>query len=140
MTKTSDTHPLMSATPRREGEEPLVLVVDDDSAVRMVVTRALEATGYTVLGADDGAEALEFLECEGAKVDLVLTDICMPRLGGLELGREIAARQWSVPVLYMSADPPDVIRNGDGLIQPSCLRKPFSIATLVATVGFLLTA
>jgi two-component system cell cycle sensor histidine kinase/response regulator CckA len=64
-----------------------VLVVDDDSAVRMLVARALESSGYAVIVAGDGAQALELLERRGAGIHLVLTDIQMPRLGGLELGR-----------------------------------------------------
>jgi CheY-like chemotaxis protein len=107
--------------------EQRVLVVDDDSAVRMMVARALESSGYAVVSARDGAHALELLECVD-DIDLVLTDIRMPRVDGLELGREVAARQWQIPVLYMSADPPDA----------ACLQKPFTILTLITSVRRLL--
>jgi CheY-like chemotaxis protein len=115
-----------------------VLVVDDECVVRLLVARALESAGYTVLAAADGAEALDLLE-QGGGVDLVLTDIRMPRLGGLELGREIARRQWPIPVLYMSADPTAALRSdGSDPSIPGCLAKPFSITDLGATVERLL--
>jgi CheY-like chemotaxis protein len=113
-----------------------VLVVDDEWMVRTLVARALESAGYTVVGAGDGAEALELLERGGA-VDLVLTDIKMPRLGGLELGREIALR-WPIPVVYMSADPAALSGGGSDSTLPPCITKPFSITALGATVERML--
>jgi CheY-like chemotaxis protein len=117
-----------------------VLVVDDESMVRMLVGRALESAGYMVVGAGDGAQALELLERAGSGIDLVLTDIKMPRLGGLELGREIALRQWPVPVVYMSADPHYAALGGaaDPTFAP-CLVKPFDMAVLIAMVARMLT-
>jgi CheY-like chemotaxis protein len=115
-----------------------VLVVDDDSGVRKVVTRALQEAGYAVLGASDGIQALELLEHDGSDFDLVLTDMRMPRLGGLELGLEIAARQWAIQVLYMSADPPPTPAGGTWTAMERWLSKPFSMATLIGTVGQLL--
>jgi CheY-like chemotaxis protein len=117
-----------------------VLVVDDESVVRMCVARVLESEGYTVLSASDGAQALEMLQREQIGVDLVLTDINMPGLDGLELGRRIAALGCSFPVLYMSAELPDTIFDvGAGHTIPPFLLKPFSFAMLVANVGRLLT-
>jgi CheY-like chemotaxis protein len=105
--------------------KPCVLVVDDESAVRLFVSCTLEREGYDVLGAGDGVEALELLERRGYGIDLVLTDIRMPRLDGLELGRRVAKLPGPIPIAYMSADPPrDVV----------CLEKPFSMAALVALV------
>jgi CheY-like chemotaxis protein len=93
-----------------------------------------------VLGAGNGLEALECLEHSGSDIHLVLTDIRMPRLGGLELGREIGVRRWSVPVVYMSADPPDALGGNAGAGRSPCLQKPFSMAALIATVHELLEA
>ena len=107
-----------------------VLVVDDDSGVRSVVARALQDAGYAALTAGNGGEALELLEHSRNAIDLVITDIRMPRLGGIELGREISAREWAIPVVYMSADPSEA----PGV---HCLCKPFPLATLLATVGQL---
>ena len=60
-------------------------------------------------------------------IDLVLTDIKMPRVDGVELGRRIADRKWQVPVIYMSGS------TGDGLVAP-LLRKPFSMDTLMGVL------
>jgi DNA-binding response OmpR family regulator len=135
-----DAKPLVSGSPGPAADERWVLVVDDDSAVRMMVARALESSGYAVVGARDGAHALELLEFRRVGFDLVLTDIQMPRLGGLELGREVAARQWHIPILYMSADPPDELTHGDGVSQAACLQKPFTIRTLITSVRQLLAS
>ena len=133
----NDTHALVSGSTKPAADER-VLVVDDNSAVRRMVARALENSGYAVVGARDGVQALELLECRRVSISLVLTDIRMPRLGGLELGREVAARQWHIPVLYMSADPPDALMDGDGLSLAACLQKPFTIPTLITRVRQLL--
>ena len=101
-----------------------ILVVDDSPDIRRIVTRALTDARYAVLEAEDGARALQILEREGVDIDLVLTDIKMPRVDGVELGRRIADRKWQVPVIYMSGG------TGDGLVAP-LLRKPFSMDTLM---------
>lgn len=134
----SDVPALVSDSPKPAADARWVLVVDDDSGVRMMVARALESSGYAVVGVSDGAQALELLEAKRVGFNLVLTDIRMPRLGGLELGREVAARQWQIPVLYMSADPPAWLMDGDRLPQAACLQKPFTIHTLVTSVRRLL--
>jgi CheY-like chemotaxis protein len=107
-----------------EGGNRCILVVDDSPDIRRIVARALIDARYAVLEAEDGARALQILEGEGVDIDLVLTDIKMPRLDGVELGRRIAHRKWQVPVIYMSGG------TGDGLVAP-LLRKPFSMDTLM---------
>ena len=116
-----------------------VLVVDDESGLRRLVVRMLQDEGYAVLEAADGAQALALLEADAAPIDLVLTDIRMPRLSGLELGRRIAMLQRPLPVIYMSADPPvALVDSSAGIGTPSCLQKPFSVPALVAAVDRLL--
>jgi len=107
-----------------DGGNRCILVVDDSPDIRRIVARALTDARYAVLEAEDGARALQILEREGVDIDLVLTDIKMPRVDGLELGRRIADRKWPVPVIYMSGG------TGDGLVGP-LLRKPFSMDTLM---------
>ena len=119
-----------------EAGKSCVLVVDDESAVRSLIVRALKDEGHTVLEAGDGAQALELLEGEVRGIDLVLTDVNMPRLGGLELGRRIAMRPRPISVVYMSADLPAAFVGGAS--APPCLRKPFSVTALLAMVDRLL--
>lgn len=130
--------PLVNGPSKPAAVERWVLVVDDEPAIRSLVSRVLQGSGYGVVVARDGAQALELLERRKDGIHLVLTDIQMPRLGGLELGRELAARQWRIPVLYMSANPPDALISGDRLSQAACLQKPFSIRTLITSVRRLL--
>ena len=123
-----DARDLAAASHGSRAGESCVLVVDDESAVRLFVTRALESAGYAVVGAGDGLEALELLDRWGTAIALVLTDIRMPRVDGLELGRLIARRRLPVPVAYMSADPPEDL---------ACLQKPFSMTGLLELVSEL---
>jgi DNA-binding NtrC family response regulator len=117
---------------------PCILVVDDSPAIRQIVARALTDARYAVLEAENGALALEILEGGGVDIDLVLTDIRMPRLDGMELGRRIADRKWRMPVLYMSGDTCDAIADGAGRPVAPLLRKPFSMGTLVNIVDRVL--
>jgi two-component system cell cycle sensor histidine kinase/response regulator CckA len=107
-----------------DGRNRCILVVDDSPDIRRIVARALIDARYAVLEAEDGARALQILEHEGVDIDLVLTDIKMPRVDGVELGRRIADRKWQVPVIYMSGG------TGDGRVAP-LLRKPFSMDALM---------
>ena len=118
-----------------------VLVVDDDSGIRSLVGRVLERAGWSVLDASDGAQALEILERGKIDIDLVLTDVSMPTLDGLELGRRIGAMTRPRPVLYMSSELPDALAcEGADRKIPTFLLKPFSIETLVTAVVALLAA
>ena len=79
----------------------LVLVVDDVESVRRLIRRALEHMGHRVLEAGDGVEALACL-AENPAVDLVITDLRMPRMDGWELATRLSRRSPRVPVLFMS--------------------------------------
>jgi DNA-binding response OmpR family regulator len=119
--------------------DPCILVVDDHPDLRRAVARALTEARYAVLEAEDGMLALQILERGGVDVDLVLTDLRMPRLDGVELGRRIAERSWRIPVLYMSGGPGDALgADGAGGPVAPLLRKPFSMDTLVGIVDRLL--
>lgn len=85
--------------PRGRGH---VLVVDDEHAVRRVVARYLASAGFTVSEARDGVDALDVLDRLGWRVDAVLTDLVMPRLGGEDLARRILDRNGKLPVFCMS--------------------------------------
>src|SRR5687767_10446630 len=83
--------------------EPLILVVDDDPVVLRVVSRLLTADGYRVLTAPDGQAAWGLLQGPPpAPIDLLLTDVRMPHMGGAELGRRLSMSRPEIPVLYMT--------------------------------------
>jgi CheY-like chemotaxis protein len=81
-----------------------ILLVEDDPAVRELTYTLLRKLGYDVRRATDGEDALGMLAAEGGEdIDLVLTDVVMPRLGGEGLGAEIARIRPGLPVIYTSA-------------------------------------
>jgi PAS domain S-box-containing protein len=100
-------------------ERTVVLVVDDADALRELTARALQKHGYAVLEAGSGAEALRLVDSN--EVDLVLTDVVMPRMTGLELHDAIGALPTPPPVVFMSGYSDSVLPEGTDV-----LRKPFS--------------
>ena len=120
-------------TPRRSG---VVLVVEDDPAVRDFARRSLEASGYTVLAAAAGDEALRIAEDRGETIDVLLTDVVMPGVHGPELADRIRARRPDIGVVFMSGYADDYLAPGSVLSEPhEILPKPFSLATLSRAVG-----
>ncbi len=110
---------------RREGGRT-VLVVDDDPAARRVAVEALVADGWEVLAASDGGEALEAVAAMSGQLDLVVTDISMPRIDGVELAAMLVSSAPELPVLYVTG--------GDSSTLPvgaSVVAKPFTASTLV---------
>jgi two-component system cell cycle sensor histidine kinase/response regulator CckA len=116
-----------------------ILVAEDDDAIRSIVTRVFWDQGFRTLEARHGREALHLAELAAPYLDLVVTDVVMPELDGLELGRQLALRWASIPVLYISAYPPNDIfsRGGPSDSQPF-LQKPFTAEVLLERVRELL--
>ena len=118
---------------------PAILVVDDEAAVRQLACRILEDHGYHTFQAGDGSEALELLARAPDSVSMVLTDIRMPTVSGLELERMIRARWPSIPVLLMSGETTQewitqVVR--DRALH--MLRKPFTVEILLEAIRAIL--
>ena len=109
-----------------------VLVVEDDEDVRDFVQFVLARAGYRVLVAEDGVRALELAESRPQAIDLLLSDIVMPRLNGHELARHLVARRPRVKVMHMSGYPG--IRGSDGSPDAPFLQKPFSPEELLRAV------
>ena len=104
-----------------------VLLVEDAAAVRVVSKQVLERQGYTVLEAADGEAALHLAQRHPGPIQLLLTDVVMPRLGGRELAKRITQSRADVRVLYMSGYTDDsVVRHGILESGVAYLPKPFS--------------
>lgn len=116
-----------------------ILLAEDDHAVRMLARRTLERFGFEVMDEPDGAAALEtFLRANGA-IDLLLTDIIMPRMCGKQLAQELLSHQPGLPVLYFSGFADDtVVRPDQHPGGVGFLSKPFTTHDLVAKVRELL--
>lgn len=114
---------------------PTMLVVDDDPVIPILLSRALRQTGYTVLCAANGLEALECLKTH--RVDLILSDIVMPQMDGLALCLRVRAEPaWAhIPVVMMSGlDTPAFPPN----LAAHILAKPITLAMLDALIPDLL--
>jgi two-component system, cell cycle sensor histidine kinase and response regulator CckA len=109
---------------------PCILVVDDDHLVRRLVCAVLGQSGFAVLEASSGAEALDLFEQRHASIDLVLTDLVMPGMSGTELARHIASVDAAPPIVFMSAYC-DTLDRAGGL---GCISKPFANRDLIAKV------
>ena len=118
-----------------------ILVVEDEEAVRKLAARILEKHGYHVLTASCGEEALETVRSRTNRIDLLLTDIIMPRIDGKTLYRKIAALRNDMRVLYMSGYTHDVIAN-HGVVEKGVhfIQKPFSFQTLTEKIREALEA
>jgi two-component system response regulator MprA len=116
-----------------------VFVVDDDAAVRESLGRALRLEGYEVELAADGAEALERLESDGPGPDLVVLDVLMPNVDGLEVCRRIRRSGSRLPVLMLTArdEVADRVAGLDAGADDYVV-KPFALAELLARVRALL--
>ncbi len=117
----------------------VILVVEDDAALQRLARRILSAKGYTVIVAGDGGEALAVLEQRSAPVDLVITDVVMPTMGGGELGERLRARYPQLKILYVSGYTSDMlVRGGLQSEEVEFLAKPYTPASLGAAVTRIL--
>jgi two-component system cell cycle sensor histidine kinase/response regulator CckA len=122
------------------GTETLLLV-EDEAAVRASVRRLLEWHGYTVLEARNGAEALRIYEERHNEIDLVLTDILMPELGGQELVERLRERRPDLRVVFMSGYAERALTsNGSVPSGTGYLEKPFTVEVLMRRVREVLDA
>ncbi|HEX3865367.1 MAG TPA: ATP-binding protein, partial [Gemmatimonadaceae bacterium] len=113
------------AAPRRGSER--ILLVEDDAAVRTVASAVLRRAGYTVIVAGDGAEALRTFDDPGLGLDLVITDMVMPSMGGRDLSTHLRRLHPGLPILFMSGYTRDTGVFNSGLAAgDSFIEKPFT--------------
>jgi len=111
----------------------IILLVEDDADLRGMFRVALTLAGFDVREAADGYDALVMLE--QGDTDLIVLDLRMPRVNGLEVLADMRARNQTVPVVVVTADPGDA-----SLVDVECvLKKPVTPETLIATVRACLT-
>lgn len=126
---------------RPVGGRETILVVEDEPTLRRVLLRTLRGAGYTVLEATNGVDALRKCEtCEG-DIDLLLTDVVMPQMGGKELAEKVVTKYPGVRVLYMSGYTENAIVH-HGVLDAGLtfIQKPFVPDDLLRRVRELLDA
>lgn len=116
-----------------------VLLVEDEESVRAAAALALRRSGFTVLTATEGAEALEIYAAYGEEIDLVFSDLVLPRMSGLELREELNAQYGPVRFILTSGYSGDHLANAGGL-DPAVpfVRKPWTLNELLGTVRHVL--
>jgi two-component system, cell cycle sensor histidine kinase and response regulator CckA len=123
--------------PRHEGSE-VILLVEDDVAVRTVLGRILRAAGYAVLEASNGAEAMHICENPTIGIDLIITDVVMPEMGGREFARLLHALRPTARMLFMSGYSEERLPVGGTEAPAAFIEKPFTMDALARKVRELL--
>jgi DNA-binding response OmpR family regulator len=116
-------------------KEHKILVVDDDSSIRRLLSYLLEKGGYTVLTAEDGIEALAIVE--SAKPEIIITDLMMGKLDGYELSRTIRARREddAIRIIVLTArDQSSDVELLKALGVDSVMKKPINPQELLKTI------
>lgn len=110
-----------------------ILLAEDDSSLREYLQRALERTGYSVEAVDDGLEAVPLLESE--EFDLLLTDIVMPGMDGIELAQQAARIAPGMRVMFITGFAAVALKSNRTPPNAKVLSKPFHLRDLVAEVN-----
>jgi two-component system cell cycle sensor histidine kinase/response regulator CckA len=127
--------------PRDLSGRGLVLLVEDEDAVRSFAARALQLRGYTVMEAASGEEALEILKDDGLNVDIMVSDVIMPGLDGPAWVREARKTRPESKVIFVSGYAEDAFVGGEsGIPNASFLPKPFTLPELTQRVKEMLEA
>jgi two-component system cell cycle sensor histidine kinase/response regulator CckA len=126
---------------QKPGQEKLVrgcetvLIVEDETDLRELARELLEANGYKVIEAERGEKAIQLVEHSHTPIDLLLTDVVMPGIGGRQLAKRLLELRPGLHVLYMSGYTDDVITSRGVLPEKSLLMpKPFTRAILLRRV------
>lgn len=110
-----------------------ILLAEDDDVMRQYLVRALERAGYRVTSVDRGTHALELVE-SGSTFDLLLTDIVMPEMDGIELAQKVTLLHADMKVMFITGFSAVSLKAGQAMPNAKVLSKPFHLKDLVAEV------
>ncbi|MFH1021253.1 MAG: response regulator [Pseudomonadota bacterium] len=127
-----------AALPHLQGGTESILLVEDDAEVLQVLAATLEGLGYRVLGAANGKAALKLFAENGEGIDMLVTDLIMPGLGGRAVGKAIRDRRPGLPILYMTGYAFDVATQELEAQGSALLQKPFALDHFTGVVRNLL--
>ncbi|MGH7509981.1 MAG: response regulator [Gemmatimonadales bacterium] len=128
------TDEVSAGIPVRAGAGSTVLVVDDETAVRRFAMRVLEREGYAVVESVDGQEALDLIRRGVTALDVVVSDIVMPRLNGVELMQALASTHPDLPMILMSGYATAALTEMGIAVPCAILAKPFPAERLLEEV------
>jgi len=122
-----------------QGKSETILLVDDDPDMRTVTCEVLQSLNYTVIKAQDGQQALNLFQHHGENIDIILTDIVMPVMGGHELARHARQLKKDIPIIFASGyDKKQTFDTENALSQSIFLHKPFTVEKLSLSIRQLL--
>jgi DNA-binding NtrC family response regulator len=125
--------------PRNLAVARTILIVEDDDAVRIPAAEFLMMEGFKVLQARTGSEALNVVQQSRSSLDILVTDILMPKMNGHEVAAALLEHHPCLKVLYISGDPGRATSSGPANMPPNAtLRKPFRLNTLRENIHDLL--
>lgn len=131
----ADVLPQPSNVPSSQPGRQTVLLVEDESALRKLMTKVLEGEGFQVLGAKDGEQAAAICKSWAEPIDMVVTDLAMPKLNGLQLKEIVADLRPTAKFLLMSGYPEDVVEDPSILpTDTAFLEKPFLPEELIRKI------
>lgn len=113
-----------------------ILLAEDEAGVRKYTREILQRYGYVIVEATNGAEALSVARSHPGPIHMLLTDIIMPTMGGVELAEKFHAEFPSIPVLFMSGYTDQIMRHWNALT--AYIQKPFTLSDLLTQVRDLL--
>jgi PAS domain S-box-containing protein len=133
-------HKAVSAPVGALGGTETILLVEDEESVRELVRDTLTAKGYTVVEAENGEAGLAAAAQHKGSIDLVISDVVMPAMGGRELARQLIASRPGIKILYLSGYTEDtLVEEGLAENEAGFLQKPFSLQTLARKVKEILS-
>jgi len=119
--------------------EGVVLLAEDDRSVRRLVVTELSRRGFTVIEAEDGVSALELFRREQERIDVLVTDVVMPRMNGADLAKAADRIRPGLKILFISGHPERAGAGLDPTGVTNLLMKPFTADTLAARIKELIT-
>ena len=122
------------------GGTETILFTEDDDNVRKITEKLLALYGYKVLSASNGKYALELINYENVKIDMLITDVVMPEMGGIELEKKIRTKYPDIKVLYCSGYPDDNLVSDNRILnnEVNFIPKPYSSKELAQKVREIL--
>ena len=127
--------PVAAAELEAESSLETILVVEDEAGIRALVRKILRRQGYVVLEASNGDDALKICSGHKGKIDLLVTDVMMPRMSGRELADRLTALRPDLRVLYVSGYTDDaMLSSGSFPSGTAFLQKPFTLGSLLGKV------
>jgi len=111
-----------------------ILVAEDDPAIREIFHELLEHLGHQVMVASDGGQAMELFNKHSSKLDILITDICMPHVNGLQLIQHVRSHHATFPIIAMSGHSSRELQNEIACRQIPILNKPLSFTDLQSSL------